>query len=215
MVRLFNEVIRRLEAERRPPQPPLPIPVEGHAAAAAAAGAQLRLSEYRGSGIESGFVDLETRLAQQARNQRWTAIVNLGLGLFICLGGFFFLVYVALFDRVTELTWPHIAAHYIPRVLAVALIELFGWFFVGLYRRGLDDVKYFENEVTNVVSRHLGMLAVVRADDQAIYAEVVRALINTDRNTAVTTGTGKRQDGSEDLIAAAGNAIATVVKKAP
>lgn len=79
-------------------------------------------------------------------------------------------------------------SHYFPRLTLVVLIELFAYFFLRLYKSNLDDVKYFQNELTNIEAKHVALQAVFFAEDKSLLADVVRNLSNTDRNHLLKKG---------------------------
>ena len=79
-------------------------------------------------------------------------------------------------------------SHYFPRLTLVVLIELFAYFFLRLYKSNLDDVKYFQNELTNIEAKHVALQAVFFAEDKSLLAEVVKNLSNTDRNHILKKG---------------------------
>jgi hypothetical protein len=41
-------------------------------------------------------------------------------------------------------------SYFIPRISTVIFIEIFSFFFLKLYRSNLNDVKYYQNEMTNI-----------------------------------------------------------------
>lgn len=78
--------------------------------------------------------------------------------------------------------------YYIPRLSVVLFIEVFSYFFLRLYRANLNDMKYFQNELTNIESKLTALNIAVHGDDNALKATVVESLLATERNFVLKKG---------------------------
>ncbi|GEM77677.1 hypothetical protein [Vibrio sagamiensis] len=78
--------------------------------------------------------------------------------------------------------------YYIPRLSVVLFIEVFSYFFLRLYRANLNDMKYFQNELTNIESKLTAINIAVLGDDNALKAKVVESLLATERNFVLKKG---------------------------
>jgi hypothetical protein len=68
------------------------------------------------------------------------------------------------------------------------LIEIFALFFLNLYRTSLSDIKYFQNETTNVEYRILALeLAILTQDIEAL-SVLVKSRADTERNFILSKG---------------------------
>ena len=76
--------------------------------------------------------------------------------------------------------------HFVPRLTLVLMIELFAYFFLSLYKGSLGEIKYFQNELTNVEARQLALRAAINSGDQAATAAILTKLADTDRNHILT-----------------------------
>ena len=81
-----------------------------------------------------------------------------------------------------------LVAYFLPRTTFVVLIELFAFFFLNLYRVSLSEIKYFQNELTNIESRILAMDAALFLDDSKALGEIATALSRTERNFVLKKG---------------------------
>ncbi|HEV7428245.1 MAG TPA: hypothetical protein VGQ46_17960 [Thermoanaerobaculia bacterium] len=70
---------------------------------------------------------------------------------------------------------------FLPRLSLVLLIEVFAYFFLGLYKVSLFDVKYIQNEITVVEFRVLALKAAIVTSDQLSLREILRAYVAGDR----------------------------------
>jgi hypothetical protein len=72
---------------------------------------------------------------------------------------------------------------FLPRLSLVALIELFAYFFLNLYKLSLIEGKYLVNEITNVELRSLGLGVAVGLGDRNV-GTILQSYAHTDRNDA-------------------------------
>lgn len=69
-----------------------------------------------------------------------------------------------------------------PRVMLVIFIEMFAYFFLRLYKQGLSEIKYFQNELTNVESRIIALEVCHLNSDSNAMSTVIESLSKTERN---------------------------------
>lgn len=135
------------------------------------------------------FEESRKRLAQEwdALNRRGN--VNLILGMGTTLIGLY-----ALWTFVTSSPeWPkegdpltQFSIHFIPRLTLIIFIELFAYFFLRLYRTGLEEIKYFQNEITNLEAKHIALVSAIETKDPAVITDVIGKLATTERNRILT-----------------------------
>ena len=77
--------------------------------------------------------------------------------------------------------WPFIS-HFVPRLTLVILIELFAYFFLSLYKASLAEIKYFQNELTNIESKELALQAALNSGEASMISDIVSKLALTERN---------------------------------
>lgn len=129
--------------------------------------------------INSTFSDTGERLSNEVEMLRARANTNMVIGCFIALFGASILALVLFisdnkFANVTDL-----ALHMAPRLSVVVLIELFAYFFLTMYRSNLSEIRYYQNELTNIEMRKVGtQLSLLSPSSEATSKE----LIATDRN---------------------------------
>ncbi|WP_277757991.1 hypothetical protein [Pseudomonas sp. A34-9] len=76
----------------------------------------------------------------------------------------------------------------VPRVLLVLFVEVFAYFFLRLYRNGLSEIKYFQNELTNVESKLAAIEFAYVTKNQAALKTAIEALSRTERNFVLEKG---------------------------
>jgi len=80
-------------------------------------------------------------------------------------------------------------SYYLPKLSLVLFVEVFSFFFLRLYKESLDEIKYFQNELTNAELRFLAMeAALLEGGASAVLASVIRGLAATERNFILKKG---------------------------
>lgn len=76
----------------------------------------------------------------------------------------------------------------IPRVLLVVFIEVFAYFFLKLYKNGLSEIKYFQNELTNIESKLAAVEFSHLTKNQDALKISIESLSKTERNFILEKG---------------------------
>jgi len=135
------------------------------------------------------FQRVIARLSAAAEEVRKRANVNLIMGTAASVIGLMFLVYFVLaFGPLPTETWQETLVRSIPRLSLVIIIEFLGYFFLGLYRLGTYEVKFFQNEITNVELWAATYLHAMREGDKELGKEIVKKLLNVERNFILKKG---------------------------
>jgi hypothetical protein len=72
--------------------------------------------------------------------------------------------------------------YYASRFTVVVSIEIFSLFFLKLYSTNLFEIKYFQNELSNVESKIIALKTAMLVEQPELIAEVVKELVKTERN---------------------------------
>lgn len=112
--------------------------------------------------------------------------LNLALGAVTTVVGIS-LLGMSVFSEVTTAkdTWSFMS-HFLPRVTLVVLIELFAYFFLSLYKTSLNEIKYFQNELTNIEAKQVALRAALQNNAADAVAGILNALASTERNHVLT-----------------------------
>ena len=114
--------------------------------------------------------------------------VNLAFGIATAMAGVYLLWAFFPDMRSTEGTTISFVENFAPRISLVIFIEVFAYFFLRLYSSSLMEIKYFQNEMTNVESKFLALYAAVNSGDQQSIQQVVLLLAKTERNYILQKG---------------------------
>lgn len=103
-------------------------------------------------------------------------------------------MYLVLFDAAPStakaqaaLTAPafHFLEVYLPRFTLVLLIEIVAFFFLRLYARTLSELRYVQNETTNVEFRFIGFNASATPSITDVRVDSIKNFLSTERNNII------------------------------
>lgn len=104
---------------------------------------------YESSARET-YTQAISRLKSEVQSLTRRGNVNLTIGVITTGIAVGLLAYMVLNVTETFTSWTHLLSHYIPRVATVVFIEVFSFFFLKLYRSSLNEIKYYQNELTRL-----------------------------------------------------------------
>lgn len=142
------------------------------------------------------------RLRREITDLRLRSNVNLLIGMVITGGGLYLLwTTVSIIDSSELLKQlasegndsnykfiKNIVLPIIPRVLLVVFIEVFAYFFLKLYKNGLSEIKYFQNELTNIESKLAAVEFSHLTKNQDALKISIESLSKTERNFILDKG---------------------------
>lgn len=110
--------------------------------------------------------------------------------------------------------------HYVPRITVAIFIEVFSFFFLRLYRNSLNDIKYFQNELTNIDSKFIALETAMALQDKSVVADILSSLSSTERNSKLGKGESTveleklkvEKEGLSQLLSSAKDIIGSVKK---
>lgn len=136
---------------------------------------------------EQLFDKLSFRLKQEIASQSRRGVFNLSVGVIAAGIGIWFL-YSLLTDYTESGNYINLVSHFVPRVSLVILIEVFAYFFLNLYKRSLDEIKYFQNELTNVKMKYMALKVAVDSNNEKISENLIKVIVETKRNRFLKKG---------------------------
>jgi hypothetical protein len=142
-----------------------------------------------------GITNARLRLENHITSLRNASILNLFVGTFIAISGIYVLstVFVDI-DKFGVLSEKKIGAgdflvfSLLPRVSATLFIQIFAYFFLLMYRSNQADIRYFQNEMSNLDAIATGVALALRADVSTTQKTVIGALLKTERNRVMSKG---------------------------
>jgi len=129
--------------------------------------------------MRSVFGTSEERLSDQVQTLRAQSTTNMLIGCFIAFLGAAILVTSIFFPYSKPVNLEELALQIAPKLSVVILIELFAYFFLKMYRSNLSEIRYYQNEITNVEMRKAGVLLAI---SKTVPDSLFVALSTMDRN---------------------------------
>ncbi|WP_160112237.1 hypothetical protein [Aquimarina sp. AU58] len=132
--------------------------------------------------IKIHIEDLEERIFYEISNLRRNANLNLGIGIAATVVAVISLGYVILTQEIQDVYYDKFLMNFIPRLSLVLFIELFAFFFLKQYKSNLEDIKYYNNEKTNIDFRILAIKIAETLEDKTMHDQIINSFISIDRN---------------------------------
>ncbi|WP_353572054.1 hypothetical protein [Candidatus Albibeggiatoa sp. nov. BB20] len=131
--------------------------------------------------------NLKGRLNIQLANLSSNRNLNLLIGLTATIIAIMLLVvFVFIETKPTDLKM--LAFHYGTRFSIVIFVEIFALFFLRLYKTNLFEIKYFQNELTNIDCKIIALKTAIYLDDKTAIRAILKELSNTERNHLLKKG---------------------------
>lgn len=124
---------------------------------------------------------IELRIKEEINRLSKRAIINLSLGMMLSIGGIVYLGNFVLNSQVF-VTIDEMFINAFPKAIFVLLIEVFAYFFLKLYKQNLDDIKYYQNELTNIESKNLAVQIAKQSNNHKLITLCVEKFLSTERN---------------------------------
>jgi hypothetical protein len=128
------------------------------------------------------------RLTEAVDDLKRRSTVNLLIGMTTTAIAMVGLGFIALTSNLDIANWKDTLTHYVPRLTFVVFIEIFAYFFLRLYKLNLDDVKYYQNEITNMEAKILSCRVAFLMGDKQSMKQVATVLSKTERNFILKKG---------------------------
>lgn len=143
--------------------------------------------------LKKSFLEIKNRLKNEIKDLINRNAVNLGAGVVITFIAIIILS-ISLDDFYRSIGDPsnksilELVVAIVPRLSLVILIEIFAYFFLRLYKFGLNDIKYYQNELTNIESKLIAIeVAYITKNEESI-KEALTVLVQTERNFILKKG---------------------------
>ncbi|WP_434155799.1 hypothetical protein [Pseudomonas sp. JZ134] len=119
--------------------------------------------------------------------------VNLILGVLTALVGIITLTFFVLTNDNHQQSLGEFAISYLPRLSIVVIIEVFSYFFLRLYKSSLSEIKYFQNEATNIEYNFVALEAAIEYGEKTFIEVCLNKFISIERNPVFLDGQETRE----------------------
>jgi len=128
--------------------------------------------------------------------------INLVLGVTTAIAGVTALSMFVIFDSKDHSSLESFSIAFLPRLSIVVIIEVFSYFFLRLYKASLTEIKYFQNEATNIEYNFVALETALHLSDPKLIESVLARFTHVDRNPILSKDQTTREQKSEELEAA-------------
>jgi hypothetical protein len=146
------------------------------------------VSAHRIDELRKRCLTTTSRLQKEIMDLGRRGNLNLIIGSLTTVTGLALLGYLVFSSSVATPDIQSLLAHYIPRLTLDIFVEVFAYFFLRLYRNSLDEIKYFQNELTNAELKFSALETALLNRDPESLRQVISALATTERNFVLDKG---------------------------
>lgn len=140
------------------------------------------IKQSRLDSLFSEFEKTSYRINDELIRLRKSANLNLVIGALATTIAIISLTYEVFIYKVKFVDFVSLLSHYIPRVSLVIFVEIFAFFFLRLYKANLNEIKYFNNEKTNIDMKLMALKTALYQEDAESIKVCLSELIKTERN---------------------------------
>jgi len=130
--------------------------------------------------LNDDFKVIIDRFRYEIERLRRNATVNLFIGVPTTAGAIVVLV-ITLWEDTKDYDIDSYLLHIIPRITLSIFIELFSFFFLKMYRRQFEEIKYYNNELTNIELKIMAVKTALTHNSDS-RDRVIDNLVATERN---------------------------------
>ena len=164
------------------------------------------------SGLQEQLENTRLRLRRELEALGRRGNVNLVIGVLTTVAAVGILT-TTILDPNVKLTNDTLVTHFAPRLTLSLFIEIFSFFFLKLYKSGLGEIKYFQNELTNIELKFVSLESALRSENKEVVAGVVGEFSRTERNFTLDKGQSTVEIERSRLDAEAGNNVISSFSK--
>lgn len=144
-----------------------------------------KIDDFNSEEIENYLINIHaesiSRIKKELASLAKRGNFNLVLGMVTAFCGFSILA-ISLVFRSNHISMTDFLTSYFPRLSLVILVEIFAYFFLSLYRQNTEDIKYYQNELTNIEAKFFAFLISLRSTDANQNTLLIKEFLQTERN---------------------------------
>lgn len=141
-----------------------------------------------GSFIYAQGVEARTRLNREIKDLGRRGNINLIFGIIISVLGIGFLGWSVVNAPNIQVASIDFWGYFLTRSSFVLMIEIVAFFFLNLYRTSLYEIKYFQNEITNLDFKIIGIMACSSDRTNKSLIDIGKELMKVERNSVLKKG---------------------------
>ncbi|GAB3639147.1 hypothetical protein GCM10027422_47380 [Hymenobacter arcticus] len=132
--------------------------------------------------------DAIERLKKEIEQLSRRANINLGIGSTVTIAALSSLSYFIVHENFNSPDIKLALFHFVPRLSLVIFIEFFSFFFLKLYRANLHEIKYYQNELTNLEVKAVAIELAVKNGSKDDVSILIKDMSLVERNFKLQKG---------------------------
>lgn len=116
---------------------------------------------------------------------------NYTIGLSLVLIGIIVLIFHSMdasLARYTDNNFQVYLLHFLPSFSLAVFAEFFAFVFLRLYKHLQEDIRFYQNEISNIELKTFAMMTALISKDVSLLKSIVEALATTERNFVLKKG---------------------------
>lgn len=153
--------------------------------------------------MESSFADSKSRISGVMNSLRFRNKAGILTAFLFAVCGIGCLAFFVMKNPLNQVSGEQIV-DFVPRMALILILEMLAYFCLNLYKHGLRDLRYYQNEMTNIESREAALHAALLNGNESQIGGLVAGLFATDRNAVHVIDSARvyRTNGSSDQLVA-------------
>lgn len=150
--------------------------------------------EWLESEIDYSVRSTTARLKEEINTLKLRSNLNLVIGMILCFSGI-----IALYVFLQKNAGMYVLAYkdhnineiiltLLPNAFFVLLIEIFSYFFLNLYKKSIEEIKFYQNELTNLESKFLALKTAKITNNHKLQCIILEEIVKTERNFILEPG---------------------------
>ncbi|GEM_PF-2298522 len=134
------------------------------------------------------FDEIQVRLKEECDRLNKQALINLFICFFIAFITIGYIGYVSIFATpdIIKPNFEFFLIRYIPRLVSIVSLLTIFLYFTRLYKSNILDVKYYQNELTNVEIKLVSLKTALNNSSAEIINHIIKEYAVIERNSIIT-----------------------------
>ncbi|MBY5873740.1 hypothetical protein HFN53_17115 [Rhizobium leguminosarum] len=141
--------------------------------------------------VSEGIAASQQRLSNEVESLGRRANVNLSIGFLVSLVGMIALavfIWTATSELDGDVNVMQVVVRFLTKLSLVVFMQVFAYFFLRLYRYSLFEIKYFQNELTNIEQKYIALNVAMQSGNKDAVAKIAAELSKAERNFILKKG---------------------------
>lgn len=137
----------------------------------------------------AGSIMLIAKSRLENEKNEYIRSANINLSIATISGFFTFAILVYAITAIgDEKSLNSILISFLPKIVLAISSQVFSFFFLSMYKSGFNEIKYYQNEITNLELKHAALIQAEKLDDKDTQIKLIEKFSLTERNFKLEDG---------------------------